>query len=61
MDIYISGSLQHKVLAKVKSVKSKGDDHRDSCIRVEDKSKREALHRGKQRLSCDFKVGCTKS
>ena len=38
--IYISGSLQHKVLAKGKSVKRKGDDHHDSCIRVEDKSKR---------------------
>ena len=37
---YISGSLQHKVLAKGKSVKNKGDDHHDSGIRVEDKSKR---------------------
>ena len=33
-------SLQHIVLAKGKSVKRKGDDHHDSCIRVEDKSKR---------------------
>ena len=37
--IYISGLLQHKVLAKEKSVKWKGDDHHGSCIRVEDKSK----------------------
>ena len=29
-----------KVLAKGKSVKRKGDDHHDSCIRVEGKSKR---------------------
>ena len=29
-----------QVLAKGKSVKRKGDDHHDSCIRVEDKSKR---------------------
>ena len=33
--IYISGSPQHKVLAKGKSVKRKGDEHHDSCIRVE--------------------------
>ena len=38
--IYISGSLQHIVLAKGKSIKRKGDDHHDSCIWVEDKSKR---------------------
>ena len=37
--IYISGSLQHIVLAKGKSVKIKGDDHHDSCIRMEDKVK----------------------
>ena len=37
---YISGSLQHIVLAKGKSVKGKGDDHHDTCIRVEGKSKR---------------------
>ena len=37
--IYISGSLQHIVLAKGKSVKRKGEDHQDSCIRVEDKVK----------------------
>jgi hypothetical protein len=35
--IYISGSLQHIVLAKEKSVKRKGEDHHDSCMRVEDK------------------------
>ena len=29
-----------KCLPKKKSVKRKGDDHHDSCIRVEDKSKR---------------------
>ena len=29
-----------KCLPKEKSVKRKGDDHHDSCIRVEDKSKR---------------------
>jgi hypothetical protein len=38
--IYISGSLQHIVLAKGKSVKRKGEDHHDSCIKVEDKIKR---------------------
>src|SRR5215216_1536969 len=38
--IYIFGSLQHIVLAKGKSVKRKGEDHHDSCIRVGDKSKR---------------------
>ena len=58
--IYISRSLQHIVLAKRKSVKRKGEDHHDSCIRVEDKSKRQALRRGKQRLSCAFMVGIIK-
>ena len=38
--IYIYGSLQHIELAKAKSVKRKGDDYRDSSIRVGDKSKR---------------------
>ena len=38
--IYIWILLQHIVLAKRKSVKRKGEDHHDSCIRVEDKSKR---------------------
>ena len=33
VDIYIFGSLQHIVLAKGKSVKRKGEDHHDSCIR----------------------------
>ena len=50
-----------KCLPKEKNVKRKGVDHHDSCIRVEDKSKRYALRRGKQRLSCAFIVGCTKS
>ena len=50
-----------KCLPKEKSVKRKGDDHHDSCIRVEGKSKRYALRRGKQRLSRAFMVGCTKS
>ena len=44
------------MLAKGKSVKRKGEDHHDSCIRVEDKSKRYAIRRGKQRLSCTFRV-----
>ena len=37
---YIFKSLQYIVLAKRKSVKRKGDNHHDSCILVEDKSKR---------------------
>jgi len=38
----MSRSLQHIELAKGKSVKRKGDDHHDSCIRVRDTSQREA-------------------
>ena len=58
VDIYIritptQGACQRK------KCKKKSENHHDSCIRVEDKSKRYALCRGKQRLSCDFKVGCT--
>ena len=41
--------------------KRKGEDHHDSCMRVEGKNKRYALRRGKQRLPCAFMVGCTKS
>ena len=37
--IYISGSPQHKVLAKGKSVKRKGEDHHDSCIKYRTKIK----------------------
>ena len=59
---YIYPDLSNtQCLPKEKSVKRKGEDHLDSCIRVEDKSKRQALRRGKQRLSCAFMVGCTKS
>ena len=37
---YIYPDRSNKVLAKGKSVKRKGDDHHDSCIRVDYKSKR---------------------
>ena len=46
VDIYISGSLQHKVLAKGKSVKRKGDDHHDSCIRYKTKIKDRPFAKG---------------
>ena len=37
--IYLDLSPTHSACQKEKSVKRKGEDHQDSCIRVEDKSK----------------------
>ena len=59
---YIQPDLSNtQCLPKDTSVKRKGEDHHDSCLRVEGKNKRQALRRGMERLSCAFMVGCTKS